>query len=158
LLGDEVVSTPTETIQSAQSALEGIFGAANESSAPGKPTSRQATVNDILGLFDSPAAPAASAHPPAPTPAAQITSLFAATPTTPTPAPAPTPANASYPAYQKNNLQITLTPQVSAAKPGVINILARFQVSGPNSVTNMNFQAAVPKARQIAIIPVGLFG
>jgi hypothetical protein len=42
-------------------------------------------------------------------------------------------------------LKVTLTPQTSAARPGVVNILARFQVSGTNPAIALNFQAAVPK-------------
>jgi AP-1 complex subunit gamma-1 len=51
----------------------------------------------------------------------------------------------SYTAYDKNELKITLTPQTSAAKPGIVLILARFQVTGSNEATSLNFQAAVPK-------------
>jgi AP-1 complex subunit gamma-1 len=45
-------------------------------------------------------------------------------------------------------LKITLTPQTSAARPGLVNILARFQVSGANPANGVNFQAAVPKVRR----------
>lgn len=65
----------------------------------------------------------------------------------PVPQPAAAPQLTSYTAYQKNNLQITLTPQTSAARPGIVNILARFQVSGPGPASAVNFQAAVPKVR-----------
>ena len=51
----------------------------------------------------------------------------------------------AYPAYDKNELRISLTPQTSAQKPGVVNILARFQVTGSTPATGINFQAAVPK-------------
>lgn len=162
LLGDDII-TPTTNgapdAQSAQNALESIFGGLGEATAatPSQTSSRQATVNDILGLFDSPAAPPASAPT---TAAAQLNSLFAsATPAAPAPAPVPVPkpvtqaaaavASTSYTAYQKNNLQITLTPQTSAARPGIVNIMARFQVSGANSATNVNFQAAVPKVSDL---------
>ena len=40
---------------------------------------------------------------------------------------------------------ISLTPQRSAAQPGVVEILARFQVKGSVAATNLNFQVAVPK-------------
>lgn len=69
----------------------------------------------------------------------------------PVPAPQPTqppaaPRLTSYTAYTKNELKITLTPQTSAARPGVVNIMARFQVTGSNVASGLNFQAAVPKA------------
>jgi AP-1 complex subunit gamma-1 len=71
------------------------------------------------------------------------------------PAPAPTPVAAAQPpapqqaqgytAYEKNGLQITLRPQVSAARPGVVLVTARFDATGVAAVTGINFQAAVPK-------------
>jgi AP-1 complex subunit gamma-1 len=51
----------------------------------------------------------------------------------------------AYPAYEKNGLRITLTPQTSPTRPGVVMILARFQVTGGEAVTGLSFQAAVPK-------------
>lgn len=74
-------------------------------------------------------------------------------PQTQTPPPQPAqpaqPRLTAYPAYDKNELRIMLTPQVP--KPGVVNILARFQVSGSTAVTGLNFQAAVPKVSSLAI-------
>ena len=54
----------------------------------------------------------------------------------------------SYTAYEKNELKITLTPQTSAQRPGVVNILARFQVMGSVPVQGLAFQAAVPKVSE----------
>jgi len=42
---------------------------------------------------------------------------------------------------------ISLTPQRSAPQKGVVDILARFQVTGSSTVTGINFQVAVPKVR-----------
>lgn len=50
-----------------------------------------------------------------------------------------------YTAYDKNDLKITLTPQTSPTKPGVVMILARFQVAGNQVASGISFQAAVPK-------------
>jgi AP-1 complex subunit gamma-1 len=58
---------------------------------------------------------------------------------------APRPQLAAYSAYEKNGLKITLTPQTNPAKPGYINILARFQVMGASAANGLSFQAAVPK-------------
>lgn len=69
-------------------------------------------------------------------------------PQTQTPPPQAQPAAprlTAYPAYDKNELRISLTPQTSALRPGVVNILARFQVIGNTPATALNFQAAVPK-------------
>lgn len=54
----------------------------------------------------------------------------------------------SYPAYDKNGLKITLTPKVSPAQPGVVQILARF--TSTQSVDSVNFQVAVPKVSYIS--------
>ena len=110
----------------------------------------QQSINDILGLFD------ASSSTPAPAPptaspfdvlgGAPASTPFASTSTSP-PAPRVAPAQKSpgYVAYNKNSLKITLHPQVSAQKPGVVLITARFEVSGVQPAEAVNFQAAVPK-------------
>ena len=51
----------------------------------------------------------------------------------------------AYTAYEKNELKVTLTPQTSPNKPGIVNVLARFQVTGQNVVAGLSFQVAVPK-------------
>ena len=106
-------------------------------------------VDDILGLFDqTPSASVATSPPPpaaAPAPAASAFAL----PQTQQPAPqqAAVPKLTAYPAYDKNELRISLTPQTSAQRPGIVNILARFQVTGSTPAVGLNFQAAVPKVR-----------
>ena len=51
----------------------------------------------------------------------------------------------AYTAYEKNELKVTLTPQTSPNRPGIVNVLARFQVMGQNAVSGLSFQVAVPK-------------
>ena len=51
----------------------------------------------------------------------------------------------AYNAYEKNELKVTLTPQINPNRPGIVNILARFQVTGQNVATGLSFQVAVPK-------------
>lgn len=135
--------------------LAEIFGDSSAMS-PAAPTSasqpQRTTASDILSLFDSPA-PTQAASP-------AVSSLFDLTSTvTPTPAPAPAfaPAAAapppkpaapklqSYSVYNKNDLVISLTPQRSATQKGVVDILARFQVTGSSIASGVNFQVAVPK-------------
>lgn len=155
-----------------QDLLADIFGSSDPSAPTSGPTSgtaspppksQQSTIDDILGLFGNtpsatPAAAAApppgfmsTSSPPPPTMASNPLSAFSlpqtqsAAPTAPTPPVAPAPRLTSYTAYEKNSLKITLTPQTSANKPGVVMILARFQVSGGTSATGLTFQAAVPK-------------
>ncbi|KAJ3826493.1 adaptin N terminal region-domain-containing protein [Lentinula raphanica] len=140
--------------------------------------SQQSTIDDILGLFGNtpsttaattatpPASFMAASSPPPPSMASNPLSAFsipssqspAPAPPAPVPAAAPTPPAAprltSYTAYEKNSLKITLTPQTSAAKPGVVMILARFQVSGGTPATGLTFQAAVPKSQQLQMLPM----
>lgn len=136
-------------------------GSASQSSPPSGKSQRSA-IDDILGLFDSSSAgntqpPPTSFSTPATQPLAAEPSLFDATPT---PAPAPPPPTmprlAAYTAYDKHEMKITLTPQVSAGKPGVVNILARFQVTGLTPASSLNFQAAVPKVYTFSVLyPLG---
>ena len=127
--------------------LAEIFGGANETStsSPHEASKPQkSTANDILSLFDSPA-PSAAPPQAAPTTTASLFDLASSvTPAAPPPRPASPPKLPSYTAYNKNDLVISLTPQ-SSTQPGVVDILARFQVKGNIAVTNLNFQVAVPK-------------
>ena len=156
LLGDDI-SAPSDPVvavpgghKTNEDLLAEIFGAspATSSTTPTPASQPQkTTAADILGLFDS---PAPSAPPQAP-PSAAASSLFdlipmetTAAPPQPKPATA-TPSLPSYTAYNKNDLMISLTPQRSATQPGVVEILARFQVKGSVGATGLNFQVAVPK-------------
>ncbi|KAF8273156.1 adaptin N terminal region-domain-containing protein [Lactarius quietus] len=165
LLGDDV-STPSEHVVSVpggqktnEDLLAEIFGGSSAMSPT--PTSasqpQRTTASDILSLFDSPT-PTQAASP-------ATSSLFDLTsPVTPTPAPAPAaaapppkpaaPRLQSYNAYNKNDLVISLTPQRSATQKGVVDILARFQVTGSITATGVNFQVAVPKTQQLQMQPM----
>ena len=131
--------------------LAEIFGGSTATSSPATPTPasqpQKSTANDILSLFDS---PAPSAPPQAARTTTTTSSLFdlasSVTPSAPPPKPtAAAPKLPSYTAYDKNDLVISLTPQRSTTQPGVVDILARFQVKGNAVATNLNFQVAVPK-------------
>jgi len=78
------------------------------------------------------------------TPAASASAAHA---TSATAAQAPRQQLSSYTAYEKNGLQITLTPRVSSTQPGVVQILARFTAA--EKVEGINFQVAVPKTQQL---------
>jgi len=58
----------------------------------------------------------------------------------------------AYTAYEKNELKVTLTPQTSPNRPGIVNVLARFQVTGQNAATGLSFQVAVPKTQQLQML------
>ncbi|TFK71641.1 Adaptor protein complex AP-1 gamma subunit [Pluteus cervinus] len=167
LLGSEDIPTSGtagngETATPNDDLLAQIFG-----SSPAAPTSAPApqaqaqparsAVDDILGLFGStslpPTAPQSTASL---TAAAPPSSAFAAI-SSAAPAPAPTPAASrlqSYTAYDKNELRITLTPQTSPSKPGVVMIRAQFQATGSLPAIGVNFQAAVPKSQQLQMLPM----
>ncbi|KAF9005935.1 adaptin N terminal region-domain-containing protein [Cyathus striatus] len=172
--GDDLVGSTTPAngqgapAESTQDLLTTLFGSGPTPTsgriADAAPSSQRATVNDILGLFDTTPTAAVSSS------AAQIStaspSLFSSpavsssqsTRESQSPPTAPQPQAASrlpaYSAYEKNDLKITLTPQTSPAKPGIIMVLARFQVTGGIPVTNVNFQAAVPKTQQLQMLPM----
>lgn len=160
---------PAAPAQSNQDILAEIFGSsAQTSSSQSAPQQQRSTVDDILGLFGSTNTSSSPAPPSYTSPPAAsgnpMTSLFSNSPSTYTPSPAQSPsapaaaAAASMPApaaskltpytaYEKNDLKITLTPQTSAARPGIIMVLAKFSMQGSLPASGINFQAAVPKVR-----------
>ncbi|KAF5388661.1 hypothetical protein D9757_004778 [Collybiopsis confluens] len=182
LLGSDDISSPTTNgpIGGTQhSLLEDIFGSsdAQTTPSPGVTTgigdapskSQKSTIDDIIGLFgNTPSVGPAAATPPlsfmggpssSPAPMSSNPLSAFSLPQSQSPAPAvpvapEAPRLASYTAYEKNSLKITLTPQTSAAKPGVVMILARFQVSGGAPATGLTFQAAVPKSQQLQMLPM----
>ncbi|KNZ74565.1 AP-1 complex subunit gamma-1 [Termitomyces sp. J132] len=159
LLGDDVASTSVSeasSVQRNQDLLADIFGTSSTTPATASPApSRQATIDNILDLFGSSTTitPSSSTSPPPPT-AAPAPSAFTLVQTQSPPPQPPAPKLTAYTAYEKNELKITLTPQTNAAKPGVVMILARFQVTGGNAASGINFQAAVPKSQQLQMLPM----
>ena len=140
-------SIPT---QANEDLLQQIFGGSASSSAPAKGTPAKASVNDILGLFDSSSSTAAAAPPPAASPfdtlgSGSTPSLFSTASAPPPARVAPAQKSTGYVAYNKHSLKITLNPQVSAQRPGVVLITARFEVTGSTPAQAVSFQAAVPK-------------
>lgn len=138
--------------KAAQGDLASIFGlssgsASQSSGSEGKP--QKSAIDDILGLFDSSAGnnqttPVNLSTLPT-QPPTTTSSLFDATPPAAAQPPPTLSRFSAYTAYEKHDLKITLTPQVIAGKPGVVNILAKFQVIGSTPASGLNFQAAVPK-------------
>ncbi|KIJ65135.1 hypothetical protein HYDPIDRAFT_39766 [Hydnomerulius pinastri MD-312] len=171
LLGDDIASpTPQvngQSTQNNQDLLAEIFGTSTPTSASTSPQPslspqpQKSSVQDILGLFDSSPNPASPAPAPGPGPSTSASAFTLPQTQTQTSSPSSRPPQqpaaprlTSYTAYEKNELKITLTPQTSAARPGVVNIMARFQVSGSNTVSGLNFQAAVPKSQQLQMLPM----
>ncbi|KAG8791594.1 clathrin associated protein complex large subunit [Ceratobasidium sp. 428] len=177
LMGDEPAATPSGGAASATPAqttndlLADLFGggsapAATPSSPAGAPPKN--SIQDILGLFD--ATPATASPAPASAPALTqspamnganpMAGLFdaapaqAPAPVTPRPAaPAAAPNRPTFVAYENHGLKVTLVPQVLAARPGMIQIQARFEaISGP--VSGVSFQVAVPRTQQLQMLPM----
>ncbi|KAF8597669.1 Adaptor protein complex AP-1 gamma subunit [Ceratobasidium sp. AG-I] len=179
LMGDEPAAAPGAPANAAPQAsndlLADLFGGSTPAATPTQATGPppKNTIQDILGLFD--AAPAASPVPGAAAMTSPVMTtnganpmagLFDAAPASspaPTPAPvatrpaAPTPAAASgrplFVAYDNNGLRVTLVPQVLAARPGMIQVQARFEaLAGP--VSGVSFQVAVPRTQQLQMLPM----
>ncbi|KAF8734727.1 hypothetical protein AX14_003026 [Amanita brunnescens Koide BX004] len=156
-------SGPATSAQTNQDLLAEIFGPNTPTSAltatsSAAPTQRS-TVDDILGLFGS-STPTSAAPAPAQTPVTASTPFFSLPQTQSSPPP-PKPSQAppasrltAYTVYEQNGLKVTLTPQTSPAKPGIIMIQARFQVTGGSPASGINFQAAVPKTQQLQMLPM----
>lgn len=154
------------TQQSTHDLLADIFGGGDmggmPSAAPAASASAaqkpKSSVNDILGLFgDGASAPAAAAQQ-APTPAPAATSSYggldllgglgaSSSASTPAATPASTVAK-SHTVYTKHGLTITLSPTTNPARPEIVHITARF-TSATSAISNINFQAAVPKTHKL---------
>ncbi|KDN40172.1 putative golgi adaptor HA1/AP1 adaptin gamma subunit [Tilletiaria anomala UBC 951] len=158
--------------QSTQDLLADIFGggglvdaAASNAAAAAPP---KASVDDIMGLFGhSGALPSASSAAPKPVPAQSANSDLGGldllggvgiSSSSQTEAPAPALAGSSsvvaYSAYDQKGLNITLTPQVSPMRPDVVNILANFKVTGSQQISDIKFQAAVPKSQRLQMLAI----
>ncbi|KAH9935964.1 Adaptor protein complex AP-1 gamma subunit [Epithele typhae] len=158
---------------STQDLLASLFGGADASPAPAAagspappaPPTQRDIAKDILGLFDSPnpsgsPAPAAAASPPPPAGMSAMAgmggmgSVFAAAAATPA-APSPVPvAPAGYIAYDQNELKVTLVPQTSPTRPGLVRVVASFLATGMAPISGLNFQAAVTKTQQLQMAPI----
>jgi len=167
--GTGAATSPVARTQNTQDLLADIFGTAPAApTAQPPPAGAPKSVNDILGLFGGPAngisgSPAPTqanpyaSPPPASNPLFSLDQPSAPASVVPQAAQPPAqvrPAAQSYSAYDNHELKIFLTPQVSAARLGIVNIMARFQVTGANTATNVNFQAAVPRTQQLQMLPM----
>ncbi|KAF7308651.1 AP-1 complex subunit gamma [Mycena chlorophos] len=161
LLGpDDAVSPITNGTSTQNNAdlLRDIFGGGSDQAVSPSPAATRSAVDDIMSLFGpSPSSPAAPAPAPTAVPVSNPMSMFDNIASAPPPAAPVAPAQSrltSYPAYERNDLKITLTPQTNPTQPGTVMILARFQVTGSSPATDVTFQAAVPKSQQLQMLPL----
>lgn len=151
LMGDEVAAPATPgpgsamvSAQTTQDLLADIFGGGDVIS-PSASQPAKSSVNEILGLFGTTHAPVA---PPS------ASSIFGddilgsiATETIPSLPP-------SFVAYDQNGLQISLVPHKAPNVDNILNVTAQFVANGPGPVSNVNFQAAVPKTQKLQMLAI----
>ncbi|KAI9720888.1 MAG: hypothetical protein M1812_002727 [Candelaria pacifica] len=149
------LSTTLNGSQNNADLLADILGGGNSVSSPppqttSPPPQQKSNVNSIMDLFDSPNT--SSNQPPTQQPTTSTsasTDLFGNV-SSPPPQARPA-APTAHPAYNKNDLNITLQVQRNA---NTAQILARFQNTNNNFTTtlsNINLQAAVPKAQKLQL-------
>nr|GAT46773.1 gamma-adaptin [Mycena chlorophos] len=161
LLGSDDAASPITNGTSTQSnadLLRELLGGGSDQAVSPSPAATRSAVDDIMSLFGpSPSSPAAPAPAPTAVPTSNPMSMFDNIASAPPPAAPVAPAQSrltSYPAYERNDLKITLTPQTNPTQPGTVMILARFQVTGSSPATDVTFQAAVPKSQQLQMLPL----
>jgi AP-1 complex subunit gamma-1 len=173
-MGDESalpVSEETPSVaQTTHDLLADIFGSGTSDSAQASSrlnavgSSSSSAVDDIMGLFgtNSGNVQTSSAQPVSAINAGHLgmSGVVSGSPATSalvaTPAAHPVASKAqlqAYTAYDSRGLKITLTPKTSPQQPGVVQILAKFTATGSSEITNVNFQAAVPR---VSLSPITL--
>jgi AP-1 complex subunit gamma-1 len=128
-----------------RNAIDDILGLFPDSTSTPSPNPINTMVPTLGGLGSGLTSPAYGSGSPMPTPVPQ--SAFSLPQAQSPPQHPPQQRLTAYTAYEKNELKITLTPQMSPNRPGIVNVLARFQVLGQNAVSGLSFQVAVPKVR-----------
>ena len=147
------LSTTLNGSQNNADLLADILGGGNSVSSPppqttSPPPQQRSNVNSIMDLFDGHNTSSNQASTQQPTSAS--TDLFGRL-SSPPPQQQPSQPSAStaHPAYNKNDLTITLQVQRNA---GIAQILARFQnTSNFNTLTGVSVQAAVPKSQKLQL-------
>ena len=142
-----VPATPASPPPKPRNAIDDILGLFPTSTATAPPNPINTTVSTLGGLGSDLTSPTYGGGSPMPTPIPQ--SAFSL-PQTQSPLQHQQQRLTAYTAYEKNELKVTLTPQINPNRPGIVNILARFQVTGQNVAAGLSFQVAVPKVRFVS--------
>ncbi|KAG0142358.1 hypothetical protein CROQUDRAFT_82277 [Cronartium quercuum f. sp. fusiforme G11] len=131
------------TAQTTQDLLADIFGGGSATEPTTTTTTApKSSVNDILGLFNSPSSP---------TPSQPIDSLFDHIGGTVVEKP---PKPQSFVAYDRHGLRVSFVPSKDPNAANVLNITAQFVATGLESIRNVNFQAAVPKTQRLQMLSI----
>lgn len=158
IFGSSLATEPTPTAQSTapttsaspppkpRNAIDDILGLFPTSTSTPPPNPINTAVPALGGSGNGLTSPTYGGGSPMPTPAPQSAFSLPQTQLPPQQPPQQQKLTA-YTAYEKNELRVTLTPQTSPNRPGIVNVLARFQVTGENVASGLSFQVAVPKVR-----------
>lgn len=139
-----VPATPASPPPKPRNAIDDILGLFPNSASTPSPNSINTMVPGLGGFGSGLTSPTYSSGSPMSTSIPQ--SAFSLPQTqSPPQQPPQQPRLTAYTAYEKNEVKVTLTPQTNPNKPGIVNVLARFQVTGQNAASGLSFQVAVPK-------------
>ncbi|KAM7201827.1 Adaptin N terminal region domain containing protein [Rhypophila sp. PSN 637] len=154
LMGDSNVASTPSPVNGGQNNADLLADILGGSPAPtaGSPAPAQSNVASIMDLFSqgpvstpSPAPGLGAAAPPSS--GLDMLSMGSAPPALQPVAQAPV----GHPCYNNNGLNVTIQTQRNAE--GVIQAIARFQVSGP-ALSNVGLQAAVPKSQKLQLLNI----
>ena len=158
IFGNSPATEPTPAAQSPvltsaspppkpRNAIDDILGLFPTSTSTPPPNPINTTVPALGGLGSDLTSPTYGGGSPMSTSAPQSAFSLPQTAQSPPQQPPQQQRLTAYTAYEKNEFKVTLTPQTSPNKPGIVNVLARFQVMGENVASGLSFQVAVPKVR-----------
>ncbi|KAI9770078.1 MAG: clathrin associated protein complex large subunit [Geoglossum simile] len=154
LMGGSDLPSPSSTINGSQhnaDLLADILGGGNSLSSPPPQSAsppQKSNINSILDLFDSSGPIPTAQQQQAPSSTMDLfSSLSSPQPQVSTP---PASGPTAHPAYNKNDLIITIQLQRNAE--GLVQVLARFYNTGSLSrISGISLQAAVPKTQRLQL-------
>ncbi|KAK6331101.1 clathrin associated protein complex large subunit [Orbilia brochopaga] len=149
LLNDETPANPPPSQANGHADILDLFSSTTTSpqQVPSQPTA--SSVSNIMDLFGQ---GSSSTSPPTHT-GPSPSSLLGDLGSTSSHAPPPLSGPIAHPAYNKNNLVLTLSLQRNPE--GIVAILARFQnLSLTEAMHGISLQAAVPKSQKLQLMPI----
>jgi AP-1 complex subunit gamma-1 len=156
-LMDAPATSPTNGSQNNTDLLADILGGSTSSPAPSttSPPPARSNVADIMDLFPS-GPPQSTPMPAASAPVQSSADLLGGLSSVPVQSSQPqapsTQAQAAFPCYDGNGLNVTFQTQRNAE--GVIQAMARFRNTGSVPLSNVGLQAAVPKSQKLQLLNI----